>query len=322
MATDGANFPIYFIMNKLSGNALSIYCALSVYRDRLIASSQDVGDPSRHWMLTPLQGRYFALKHVATGRYLDERNATPGASSDQLGTGDAQSWELVSRRRPGSDFFFLDDDILEQFIPTLRETHNDSAEKLSRQIASRSADRPSKGLNKRYYISRPNIFTRSEEGSILRHLLHTLIGRWIWDSVQEPEMRTGPLISIDRREAESAGYTVPFALLPGSSSRTWMRIDVHWYFFGVDGARFADVRGHLGEKTLLHVNIRVGVQLGRESIRDALRASLQQGTSGQLDTPSSKLSVSGYATANGAHLNHVWVKSAMTAAITLQRLVQ
>jgi len=238
-----------------------------------------------------------------------------------------QCWELVSARHENSDFVLLDDDVLRSFLPAFRG--DESFQDLSRQIDLRAPDRPRKGPVEGPLISRPNALTHhGPESAIIRDLIHILIDKWAWEEVQESEMRVGTLISMDRREAEALLHHnhLPFSLLRDSSTPAWMRIDVHQYFFGLDGVRFANIQGHLCNDTYFHVNVRVGVEFGLERICDAFRASLAHATSGLLDISTSHKPPKGYggpqSNTSSDILSNAWVKHAITAQVTIQMLAQ
>ncbi|UNI25034.1 hypothetical protein JDV02_010743 [Purpureocillium takamizusanense] len=274
---------IYAIINKASGTVLDHWAG-----ERIEAQDDDTSDPHHQWRLIPCPcgENYFQLQNVGTDRYLEERvdkvanaTATTPMNPDSPEHNDqAQCWELVSARVGGFDLIDIDDDVLQRILMYLQPG---DAKALKHRIVKRAPGKGKKGKNKNAHIPQNPRLLRNfprTVGLIFQHLIND----WVEDRLPTT-VQAGRRVSTTPNEVQSRyNIDVPRSLLregQGADRAGWMRIDIQGTYTTTPGHRVANIQGQWNTESLFHVIVPLGVHVGAETIRDAMRRSLETGDS-------------------------------------------
>ncbi|KAL5530935.1 hypothetical protein ACEPAG_3811 [Sanghuangporus baumii] len=281
--------PIYAIINKVSGTVLDHWGDV-----RIAAENDDTSDTHHQWKLLscPCGENYFQIQNVATGHYLEEReDGVPNAKAtdtmdmdNPTDTDRAQCWELVSNRLQDIDLVTLDDDVLQGTLPYLQP---DNADTLRHRIVERAPGKDKKGKDKSAHKPQNPRLLRDISPFILNIFGH-VIDEWVEDRLPTT-VQAGTRVSTNRREVENRwNIAIPRSLQVGSERDGWIRIDIQGTYETSPGNRVANIQGQWNNDSVFHVIVPLGVTVGREVIRGAMRRSLAEHTSITIEPANSK----------------------------------
>lgn len=281
--------PKYAIINKVSGTVLDHWGG-----ERIEASNDDTNDQHHQWKLLPCPcgDNYFQIQNVSTGHYLEERvdNVPNATATDTMNmnnptaTDQAQCWELVSNRMQAIDLITLDDDILQGMLPYVQPSDADT---LRHRIVERAPGKDKKGKNKDQHKPQNPRLLRDVSPFIL-NIFGRVIDEWVEDRLPTT-VQAGTRVSTNRREVEvNWGIAIPRSLQTGSERDGWIRIDIQGTYETSPGNRVANIQGQWNNDSVFHVIVPLGVNVGREVIRGAMRRSLAEHTSITIEPANSK----------------------------------
>ncbi|RPA97197.1 hypothetical protein L873DRAFT_1809985 [Choiromyces venosus 120613-1] len=272
--------PIYAIISKVSGNVLDHWDG-----SRIEAYNDDRSDPHHRWKLVPCPcgERYFQIQNVATSRYLEERETgvpnanatTPIDHTNVTESHRAQCWELVSSRFGDFDLSIMDDDVLRTLLVYMQP---DDSSTISHRIVKRAPGREKKGKEKKAHIPQ-NPRLLQDVRPTIRAIFQHVIDEWEDDTIASTA-QAGTRVSTTRQEVERRwDIQVPQALRERSGQQGWIRIDIQGTYNDASGQRVANIQGQWLNESIFHIIVPVGVRVGREIIRAAMRRSLEDHTS-------------------------------------------
>ncbi|KAI0730523.1 hypothetical protein C8Q76DRAFT_854234 [Earliella scabrosa] len=270
---------VYAIISKSSGMVLDHWAG-----ERIEAQNDDVVDPHHQWRFIPCAcgENYFQIQNVSTSRYLEERvdnvpnaTATTPMNPDKPADHDrAQCWELVFARVGEFDLINVDDDVLQRLLPYFQAQ---DSETLRHRIVKRAPGKEKKGKRKDAHIPQNPRLLRDLSQTVLDIFEH-LISEWV-EHTLPTTVQAGTRVSTTAREVNTRyRIQVPRALLAGSDRPGWMRIDIQGTYEASPGNRVANIQGQWNNESVFHVIVPLGVRVGAETIRGAMRQSLAQHT--------------------------------------------
>lgn len=280
VSADDSKLPVFAIISKLSGNVLDHYGGY-----RLAAGSDDTKMGHHRWRLVPCHcgEMYFHIVNQHTGCHLEEQiTGAPNAgvsSPISYPVTDAQRsqcWELISSRYEGFDSIIMDDDVLRSTLKYMEATHISDAQKSL--LGKRALGREKKGKEKHGHIPQsPRCLTNF--APIIRTIFNRVINQWEEDTIHVTA-RAAARVATNRSEVEREfGISILPALRRQSEVSGWIRINVQRPYETAPGQHVVNVIGQWLESPVFHVIVPVGVRVGRENIRAAMRQSLGGHTS-------------------------------------------